>query len=209
MEPYELAMFPLEHPVVPGQLVPLVLFEPRYLTLAEQLSSESEPSFGVVGIRRGGEVGGGDVRDDVGVVARVVELGSLDEGRRSLVALATRRIRVGEWLDDDPFPRARVTDWPDDLVEGVDMAAAKLASAVHALVETVRRRHPDVEAEVPEIDPERCDASIWQLIMFSALGPLDLGQLLRSSDPVERGKLACRLIDERREMLDALTDDDV
>lgn len=209
MEPYELAMFPLEHPVVPGQLVPLVLFESRYLTLAQRLREQSEPSFGTVGITRGAEVGGGDERDDVGVVARVVDFGPLEGGRQSIVALGTRRIRVEEWLEDDPYPRALVVDWPDGVTDGVDMAAANLASAVHALVSSVRRRQPDINVEVPVIDPERCDASIWKFIIFSALGPLDLGLLLRSSDPVERSKLACRLIDERREMLDALDDGDV
>ena len=90
----ELAMFPLEEPVVPGGIVPLHLFEPRYRALAHDLSEMTEPEFGVVGITRGREVGGADARADIGVVARVLELESFPDGRWSLVAGATRRIRV-------------------------------------------------------------------------------------------------------------------
>ncbi|MEM8707422.1 MAG: LON peptidase substrate-binding domain-containing protein [Actinomycetota bacterium] len=202
-------MFPLEHPVLPGQLIPLQLFEPRYLALAEHLQGEIEADFGIVGIERGREVGGEDVRADVGVVVRVLEMGMLPDGRISLVAVGTRRIRVDEWLDDAPYPRAMVTDWPDDIVaDGLDIAAANLAAAVHALVDSARRAQPGLDVEVPTIDPEHLDTSIWRLIAFSGLGPLDLSGLLRTTDPITRSRDACRAIDERRELLDALGDDD-
>ena len=62
---YELAMFPLESPVVPGQPVPLHIFEPRYRQLAADLQDRDDPEFGIVGIERGREVGGADVRTDL------------------------------------------------------------------------------------------------------------------------------------------------
>ena len=37
-----------------------------------------------------------------------------DDGRFALVTVGTRRIRVIDWLPDDPYPRAEVDDWPDD-----------------------------------------------------------------------------------------------
>ena len=151
---YELPMFPLEHPVLPGQLIPLQLFEPRYLALAEHLQGEVEADFGIVGIERGREVGGDDVRADGGVVVRVLEMSSLPDGRVSIVAVGTRRVRVDDWLDDAPYPRAMVTDWPDDVVEdGLARAAANLAAAVHALVDAARRNQPGLDVEVPSIDP--------------------------------------------------------
>jgi len=207
MSAYALPMFPLEHPVLPGQLIPLQLFEPRYLALAEHLRGELEADFGIVGIERGREVGGDDVRADAGVVVRVLEMGDLPDGRVSLLAVGTRRIRVNEWLGDAPYPRARVTDWPDDVVEeGLEIAAANLASAVHALVDAARRNQPGLEVEVPAIDPDHLDTSIWRLITFSGLGPLDTAALLRTPDPIIRSARACAIIDERRELLDALGD---
>ena len=102
-----------------------------------------------------------------------------------------------------------VTDWPDDVVEdGLDRAAANLVAAVHALVDAARRNQPGLDVEVPPIDPDHLDTSIWRLIAFSGLGPLDTGALLRATDPVARSASACMIIDERRELLDALGDND-
>ena len=102
-----------------------------------------------------------------------------------------------------------VTDWPDDVIEdGLDVAAANLAAAVHALVDAARRNQPGLEVEVPSIDPDHLDTSIWRLITFSGLGPLDTAALLRATDPIARSASACTIIDERRELLDALGDND-
>ena len=62
---------------------------------------------------------------------------------------------------------------------------------------------------IPPIDPDHLDTSIWRLIAFSGLGPLDVAALLRETDPISRSKTACRLIDDRRELLDALGGDDL
>lgn len=205
---YELPMFPLEHPVVPGQVIPLMLFEPRYLALATHLDQTTEAEFGVVGIERGREVGGEDVRGDVAVVARVLELGQLPDGRVSLVAGATRRIRVEEWLEDDPYPRALVADWPDEFVSGLDVALTELFTAVESLLELARRREPELEVELPPLDPDHLDWTVWRLIGFAGLGALDISDLLRITDSVTRARRAAELVDERRELLDALGDDD-
>lgn len=206
---YELPMFPLEHPVVPGQVIPLMLFEPRYLALADHLAEADEPDFGVVGIERGREVGGDDVRSDIGVVVRVLELGALPDGRRSLVAVGTRRIRVGGWLPDDPFPRAMVEDWPDDLIDGLPGAVDELTAAVESLLELARQRQPGLDLELPPNDPDHLDTTVWRLIAFAGLGPLDTADLLRAPDPVTRARAAAVLVDERRSLLDALGEDDL
>ena len=39
-------------------------------------------------------------------------------------------------------------------------------------------------------------------------GPLDTAALLRATDPITRSASACTIIDERRELLDALGDND-
>jgi Lon protease-like protein len=56
--------------------MPLHLFEERYRRMiVDVLATDRE--FGVVLIRRGSEVGGGDQRCDVGTRARVLEEGRL------------------------------------------------------------------------------------------------------------------------------------
>ena len=62
-------MFPLGTPLVPGSLLPLQIFEPRYQQMISDVLESSEPEFGVVLIERGHEVGGGDIRSMAGTVA--------------------------------------------------------------------------------------------------------------------------------------------
>src|ERR1700756_3631581 len=112
-EQIELAMFPLESVVLPNADLPLRIFEPRYVALVRHCVDSGEP-FGVVLISRGREVGGGDTRSDVGVLSRITECVEHGFDRYSLRCRAGQRIRVCEWLPDDPYPRATVRPWPDE-----------------------------------------------------------------------------------------------
>lgn len=115
-------MFPLGSVLLPSMVLPLHVFEPRYRTLMRDvLAGDPDPgspdsggaAFGVCLIERGPEVGGDDVRLDVGTVAVVQEAAELPDGRWAVVAVGTRRVRVEAWLPDDPYPRAEVVDFPD------------------------------------------------------------------------------------------------
>src|ERR1700744_2208079 len=75
---------------------------------------DNNPRFGVVLISQGREVGGGEVRCDVGTVDRITEcVETADSGRFLLRCRTSERIKVCEWLPDDPYPRAGVEEWPD------------------------------------------------------------------------------------------------
>jgi len=120
-EPLELAIFPLESALLPDQDLPLRIFEPRYGALVRHCLDSGDP-FGVVLISRGREVGGGDTRCDVGILARITECVDQGAGRYSLHCRTGERIRVSRWLPDDPYPRAVVTPWPDEPGEPVTRA---------------------------------------------------------------------------------------
>lgn len=107
-------MFPLGSVLFPSLVLPLHVFEPRYRALVHDVLA-GDREFGVVLIERGAEVGGGDVRTDVGTVAQVHEAEELPDGRWAVVAIGVRRIRVTRWLPDDPYPRAEVEDLPDPI----------------------------------------------------------------------------------------------
>ena len=96
-------MFPLGTVLLPGVVLPLHVFEPRYQQLVRDCLEASHAEFGVVLIDRGSEVGGGDVRSDVGVVARVLQVAAMDAGRFAVISVGTRRIRITQWLEDDPY----------------------------------------------------------------------------------------------------------
>ena len=87
--------------------LPLHVFEPRYRVMMRHCL-DGDREFGVVLIERGSEVGGGDVRFDVGTLARIVQATELPDGRlRGRVRRRARGLRVERWLPDDPFPLAR------------------------------------------------------------------------------------------------------
>ncbi len=119
----ELAMFPLEAALLPNQDLPLRIFEPRYGALVRHCT-DSGDAFGVVLIAGGREVGGGDTRYDVGTLSRITECVDEGSGRYALLCRTGERIRVSEWLPDDPYPRARVRLWPDE--EGDPVTADQL-----------------------------------------------------------------------------------
>ena len=106
-------MFPLETALLPGEELPLRIFEPRYCALVRDCMGSDEPSFGVVLISAGREVGGGDVRCDVGALARISQCHDFGDGRYALRCEMSDRIRILQWLDDGPYPRAAVELWPD------------------------------------------------------------------------------------------------
>lgn len=116
-------MFPLESALLPDQDLPLRIFEPRYGALVRHCLDTGDP-FGVVLISRGREVGGGDSRCDVGVLSRITECVDHGAGRYAMHCRTGERIRVSEWLPDDPYPRAAVMLWPDE--PGGPVTAAQL-----------------------------------------------------------------------------------
>jgi len=112
-------MFPLGMVLVPKAVVPLHVFEPRYQTMLADVMA-GDRKFGVVLIERGSEVGGGDVRTDVGTAVQVVELRPIAASRWVVVVAGTERITVDRWLSDDPYPRAEVSAFPDEPGPSVD-----------------------------------------------------------------------------------------
>lgn len=110
----QIPMFPLGSVLMPSMVLPLHIFEPRYREMMDAVMASEDQSFGVVLISRGHEVGGADERSMIGTLARVLEAEQSPDGRWGVVSVGTGRIRVESWLEDDPYPMAVVTDFPDE-----------------------------------------------------------------------------------------------
>jgi Lon protease-like protein len=135
-----LAMFPLGSVALPGEALPLHVFEPRYRRLVlDCLADEAGAGqFGTALIEHGHEVGGGDQRASVATIARIVRVGPLPGGRFEMLASAVGRATVLEWLPDDPYPIADVEPWPDRPPADGESFTARLAGLT-ARVRDVRR----------------------------------------------------------------------
>lgn len=199
-------MFPLGSVLLPGAVLPLHVFEPRYRQLVIDCLADDtgEPEFGVTLIERGWEVGGGDERAGVGVVAQMVRVEALEDGRYSLVAVGTRRIRVNAWLPDDPYPLADVDDFPDDdpdadgLAGRVGELTSRLADVLALATQLGELRAEDTDLTSVDADPL---VASYHLTALSPLGPADRYRLLCAPSPAVRLDLLADALDDVEAML--------
>jgi Lon protease-like protein len=194
-------MFPLGSVLFPHAQLPLHVFEPRYRTLTETcLAGDGE--FGVVLIERGSEVGGGDTRFSVGTVARIAAAGRLPDGRYLLAAVGTTRLRVRQWLSDDPFPRAEVELLDEsDPSAGADEARTeveRLLVRVLAMSAELGDAPPAIAVELHD-DPAQ---AAFEAAAAAPIGPLDAQRLLELDDPGTRLAELRGLLAEQAELLE-------
>ena len=178
-------MFPLGLVAFPGSVIPLRLFEPRYLALHEYLVMESD-EFGIVLIERGSaEAGGSDERFGVGCVMTAARTAVLDDGTVMLIAVGKERIRIHEWLDPDPYPIARVErlDPPssDEHLRELVLGARRLLGDVLELASEMGADVSDLDLTIPD-DPV---AAMYALAHIAPLQEIDQQRILEAIDAVE------------------------
>ncbi len=200
----EMPMFPLEQTVLPSAMVPLHIFEERYRALARHVVALDEPEFGITMIERGREIGGDDLRSEVGVVARIVQAQEFPDGRWGIVAIATRRIRVDRWLQDDPHPRALVSDWPDSDTDMDPETIDQLRAQLKRISEAARQIATGRGIDEPAINSDDPTFGAWQLIVAARLGALDNQRLLLEEGWRLRSVLALELLAQRADILERL-----
>lgn len=120
-------LFPLSSLLVPGLVLPLHIFEPRYRQLLVDISDlpDEERGFGVVAIREGREVGTDGVRAmyDVGTFASLREVTTFDDGRSDVITVGAERFRLGALVEGKPYLQAEVEWLPEDAGDAtVDLA---------------------------------------------------------------------------------------
>jgi Lon protease-like protein len=182
-----LPIFPLTNVVVPTALVPLHIFEPRYLALMDDLTGAElgtpliTPEFGIVGITRGHEVGGGEVRAGVGTVMRVEEAGRFPDGRWMVVVTGVGRFQVEKWLPDDPYPLAEVNDIGD---EPWDDADGPLLATAQEATRRVLQMAVALGELSEETEPTWSDDPLraaWEVCALALIGPFDRQRLLEAA----------------------------
>ncbi len=195
------AVFPLEAPVVPGMILPLRIFEPRYQELARQVvTGAGHGRFATTLIERGSEVGGGDQRSNIGCLVEVVDHHEFDDGNWTLITTVKHRIKIKEWLGDDPFPRAIVEAWPDaDGPTPPDSDIASLISEFEAL--TAAAQPTESQVQVPTVDVrDGATKAVWRIASLTPVGPLDLQEILSAETLEQRFGLLHEMIVQHRHL---------
>jgi Lon protease-like protein len=133
-----LGLFPLDLVLLPGEIVPLHIFEERYKRLIEERMDGGE--FGIVLVEDG-------ALRECGCTARVSELiERLDDGAMNILIEGVQRFRLLELRDPDDaetdYPRGLISYYADVLSE----APAALRSRV---IEAFRRMLVLMDVESP------------------------------------------------------------
>lgn len=192
-------MFPLSMVMLPGAVVPLRLFEDRYLKMFRDVMA-GDQRFGVVLIERGTEAGGDDVRFDTACVARMVGAAPQEDGTVLTVNVGAERVRVVEWLADDPYPRAIVRHLPDG---EPDSYVAASVEACRDLLTTIRALASEMGSDVGESpdlseDPVR---ATFQIAHVAPLQSIDQQRVLEVDDPLARAETLRSLLESIAEMI--------
>jgi hypothetical protein len=150
-----LPLFPLGAVLFPGMVMALHVFEERYREMVTGLLDKPEPAreFGVIAIRKGGEVGAGNARElhEIGCVAHLREATRHDDGQFDLVAVGRRRFRLIRTDDTLPYTQGEIEPLqervlPEQEHEDQADASARAAWAVQA-VQTAFREYLNALAD--------------------------------------------------------------
>ena len=127
--PAPLPLFPLNTPLVPGLVLPLHIFEPRYREMVQELLArpdEDDREFGIVAVRDGRDVAtdGMAAFYPVGTATILRQAEQLDDGRFDIVTTGSRRFRLVEVDSRQPLLRAQV-EYLDDVSDPADAFLAE------------------------------------------------------------------------------------
>lgn len=185
-----LPLFPLRTVLFPGGLLPLRIFEPRYVDMVRQCLRADEP-FGVVLIRAGAETGPIGGVAGVGTGARVVDFQTLPDGLLGLMCRGERRFRLQRRTTRANGLHVGEVEWLPE------PESSPLEAAQQPLVRVLQRVLAELGETARFLEPRYDDAG-WVGCRCAELLPLDDAarqRLLEIDDPAERLRQIMPLLD--------------
>jgi Lon protease-like protein len=136
MAEVEFPLFPLQTVALPGELIPLHIFEERYKTMIDDCL-QGDREFGIVWLSDDG-------LRQIGCAAQIEQvLERMEDGRMNILVRGTRPFRVLERQAHLPYP-AGVIEFVEDRDEGLDAKLVDRAREAYAeLVKRATDRDPD------------------------------------------------------------------
>ena len=196
-----LPLFPLGTVLFPGGLLPLRIFEVRYLDMIRRCQREGRP-FGVVTLTQGHEVRQAGASPEafhpVGTLATVAEISAPRPGLLMIQAhggsrfqlQSSHQLKHGLWVGQtQPLADDPAVPVPDDL-QGHAQSLARL-------LETLSAHAADARTRMPVRAPWQLEDCAWVANRWSELLPLPLEtkqQLMALDNPVLRLELVGDLL---------------
>ena len=173
----DVPLFPLHTVLFPGGLLPLKIFEARYLDMARDCLREKTP-FGVCLLKSGGEVALPDepsVPEHVGCLAEIDECDVETFGMLLIRARGTRRFRLlSHRVEHSGLLVGMAEPLPDDVPLEGNQHLAKFgacAEVLERIIATIRERDPD---GLPFAEPFKLEDPTWVSNRLSEVLPIAL-----------------------------------
>ena len=187
----DVPLFPLNTVLFPGGLLPLRIFEQRYLEMAKGCLRDGTP-FGVCLIRDGAEVGAPATHENLGCLARIVHWDMQQLGLLQLVAQGGERFRVlARRVRTDGLILADI----ELLAEEADLPIPEKFRTCRQLLERIAVEHGERLFSKPYL----LDSSAWVGARLAEVLPLPAAtkqRLLELNDGVQRLEIMQRLLME-------------
>jgi uncharacterized protein len=173
----DLPLFPLHTVLFPGGLLPLKIFEARYLDMASECLREERP-FGVCMLKSGGEVAQPDetaVPEAVGCLAVIKQCDVETFGMLHICAHGTQRFHLlSHRVEADGLLVGMAELLPDDIpLEGSERQArcGACAEVLERIIATIRERDA---SSLPFAEPFRFDDPSWVSNRLAEVLPIPL-----------------------------------
>ena len=190
----ELPLFPLRTVLFPDGVLPLRIFEPRYVDMISRCMRE-QSGFGVVLIRQGAEARRDRSDDqpecfDVGTEARVVDFNQADNGLLGIVVRGGRKFRVVATREQaDHLLIGEVQYLPEEMAGELLTEHEPLVSMLKELAE-----HPLVQKLDLQLDFEEARSVSLRLAELLPIEPEIKQALLQIRWPKERLTELARIV---------------
>ena len=185
----DIALFPLGTVLFPGGLLPLRIFESRYVDMVGRCMRQNE-TFGVVLIHSGSETRSAVRTPDVGTSARIVDFQTLDDGLLGLLCRGESRFRIQQRSQQSDGLNCAAVDWVPE------PASVALQARYRPLAKVLRQALSQLANLGQYLQPDYEDAN-WVSYRVAELLPLPVAsqqRLLEMQDPHERLALLAPLI---------------
>lgn len=200
---HSLPLFPLGTVLFPGGLLPLRIFEVRYLDMIGKCRKADAP-FGVVSLTSGSEVrkAGADAESfaAIGTLAMIREFESPQSGLLQIDCVGTQRFRVrSNELQKHGLWVAEVEAVNDDVALEIPDDLRHTSTALQRLVGTLeeRKRAQGGAVRLPIAEPYRFDDCGWVANRWCELVPMQLElrqRLMELDSPLMRLELVSDLL---------------
>lgn len=188
----EIPIFPLGTVLFPGGLLPLRVFETRYMDMTRECMKEQKP-FGVCLIKSGREVGEPAVPEAVGCLAHIQEWDMRELGVLSLRTQGGQRFRIRDReVNSQGLVRAHVEFIAPEPAASLP---AEFAACANLLELVVADKSAAVFAE-----PHQFDDATWVGYRLTEILPVPLAakqRLLELDDSVLRLQILYRFLEQR------------